>query len=246
MLIVSIFTGIYYWIMKTDVGYAITHAIRQPLFSALLLGLIMGDVKQAVIIGAAVQILYIGLVAAGSNLPADDCLAGLIAIPIALKSGLSPELAIAIAVPVGVMGVFVDQLRKTINVIFVHMADKYAEEGNTRQITLCNVLYPTLLSFFMRFPIPFLANLYGADAVKSFMDTVPQWIIHGFSVAGGLLPALGFALTMFVIGRKELLPWFFIGYFMIRFSGMPVIGAAIFGLCAVLLITMYKRKSEEA
>lgn len=246
MLIVSIFTGIYYWIMKTDVGYAITHAIRQPLFSALLIGLIMGDVKQAVIIGAAVQILYIGLVAAGSNLPADDCLAGLIAIPIALKSGLSPELAIAIAVSVGVMGVFVDQLRKTINVIFVHMADKYAEEGNTRQITLCNVLYPTLLSFFMRFPIPFLANLYGADAVKSFMDTVPQWIIHGFSVAGGLLPALGFALTMFVIGRKEMLPWFFIGYFMIRFSGMPVIGAAIFGLCAVLLITMYKRKSEEA
>ena len=246
MLIVSIFTGIYYWIMKTDVGYAITHAIRQPLFSALLIGLIMGDVKQAVIIGAAVQILYIGLVAAGSNLPADDCLAGLIAIPIALKSGLSPELAIAIAVPVGVMGVFVDQLRKTINVIFVHMADKYAEEGNTRQITLCNVLYPTLLSFFMRFPIPFLANLYGADAVKSFMDPVPQWIIHGFSVAGGLLPALGFALTMFVIGRKEMLPWFFIGYFMIRFSGMPVIGAAIFGLCAVLLITMYKRKSEEA
>ena len=246
MLIVSIFTGIYYWIMKTDVGYAITHAIRQPLFSALLIGLIMGDVKQAVIIGAAVQILYIGLVAAGSNLPADDCLAGLIAIPIALKSGLSPELAIAIAVPVGVMGVFVDQLRKTINVIFVHMADKYAEEGNTRQITLCNVLYPTLLSFFMRFPIPFLANLYGADAVKSFMDTVPQWNIHGFSVAGGLLPALGFALTMFVIGRKEMLPWFFIGYFMIRFSGMPVIGAAIFGLCAVLLITMYKRKSEEA
>ena len=246
MLIVSIFTGIYYWIMKTDVGYAITHAIRQPLFSALLIGLIMGDVKQAVIIGAAVQILYIGLVAAGSNLPADDCLAGLIAIPIALKSGLSPELAIAIAVPVGVMGVFVDQLRKTINVIFVHMADKYAEEGNTRQITLCNVLYPTLLSFFMRFPIPFLANLYGADAVKSFMDTVPQWIIHGFSVAGGLLPALGFALTMFVIGRKEMLPWFFIGYFMIRFSGMPVIGAAIFGLCTVLLITMYKRKSEEA
>ena len=246
MLIVSIFTGIYYWIMKTDVGYAITHAIRQPLFSALLIGLVMGDVKQAGIIGAAVQILYIGSVAAGSNLPADDCLAGLIAIPIALKSGLSPELAIAIAVPVGVMGVFVDQLRKTINVIFVHMADKYAEEGNTRQITLCNVLYPTLLSFFMRFPIPFLANLYGADAVKSFMDTVPQWIIHGFSVAGGLLPALGFALTMFVIGRKEMLPWFFIGYFMIRFSGMPVIGAAIFGLCAVLLITMYKRKSEEA
>lgn len=246
MLGISIFTGIYYWIMKTDVGYGITHAIRQPLFAALFIGLIMGDLSQAIIIGAAVQILYIGLVAAGSNLPADDCLAGLIAIPIALKSGLSPELAIAIAVPVGVMGVFVDQFRKTINVVFVHMADKYAEQGNGKQIVLCNIVYPTLLAFFMRFPIPFLANMYGADAVESFMSIVPEWLIHGFSVAGGLLPALGFALTMFVIGKKHLLPWFFIGYFLILFSGIPVIGAAILGLCAVLLITIYTRKGEEA
>lgn len=86
MLGVSIFTGIYYWIMKTDVGYGFTHAMRQPLFSALFIGLIMGDFTRAIVIGAAIQILYIGLVAAGSNLPADDCLAGLIAIPIAIAS----------------------------------------------------------------------------------------------------------------------------------------------------------------
>ena len=245
MLGVSIFTGIYYWIMKTDVGYGITHAIRQPLFSALFIGIIMGDLRQAIIIGAAVQILYIGLVAAGSNLPAEDCLAGLIAIPIALHSGLSTELAIAIAVPVGVMGVFIDQLRKTLNVTFVHMADRYAEEGNTRQIMLCNNVYPTILNLILRFPIPFLANYYGADAVNSFMESVPEWLTHGFSVAGGLLPALGFALTMFVIGKKELLPWFFIGYFLIQFSGIPVLGAAIFGLCAILLINMYQKASVE-
>ena len=72
------------------------------------------------------------------------------------------------------------------------------------------------------------------------MNSVPAWIIEGFNVAGGLLPALGFALTMFVIGKRELLPWFFIGYFLIQFSGMPVIGAAVFGLCAILLINQYR------
>lgn len=246
MLGVAIFTGIWYWICKTDVGYAITHVIRQPLFAAVPIGIIMGDVKQAVIIGAAVQILYIGLVAAGSNLPADDSLAGLIAIPIALKSGLSPELAIAIAVPIGVMGVFIDQLRKTVNVIFVHMADKYAINGNAKGVVLASILYPTILSFFIRFPVPFFANLFGANAVNSFMESVPEWLVHGFSVAGGILPALGFALTMFVIGKKELFPWFIIGYFLVQFSGIPVIGAAIFGLCAVLLITTYQRKRTEA
>lgn len=246
MLAVSIFTGLWYWICKTDVGYGITHAIRQPLFSAIPIGLIMGDLKTALIIGAGVQILYIGLVAAGSNLPADDSLAGLIAIPIAISAGLSTELAIAIAVPVGVMGVFIDQLRKTVNVVFVHMADKYAEQGNARKIILASIVYPTILSFFMRFPVPFLANMYGAEAVENFMNSVPDWLLHGFSVSGGLLPALGFALTIFVIGQKHLLPWFFIGYFLVQFSGIPIMGVAVFGICAILLITNYQNRRVEA
>ncbi|PKH20471.1 PTS sorbose transporter subunit IIC [Enterobacterales bacterium CwR94] len=244
MIEVAIFTGIWYWICKTDFGYAITHAVRQPLFSAIFIGLIMGDLTQAIIIGAAIQILYIGLVAAGSNLPADDCLAGLIAIPLALNTGLTPQLAVAIAVPVGVMGVFIDQFRKTINAFFAHLADKQAEEGNARGITLTAIVWPTLLGFFLRFPVPFLANLYGKDSINAFLDSVPEWLIHGFSVAGGLLPALGFALTIFVIGKKSLLPWFFIGYFLVQFSNIPVFGAAIFGLSAVLLIAHYQNKKE--
>lgn len=245
MLGVSIFTGIYYWIMKTDVGYAFTHALRQPLFAALFIGLIMGDLKQAIIIGAAVQILYIGLVAAGSNLPADDCLAGLIAIPIALSAGMTTAQAITLAVPVGVLGVFLDQLRKTVNVIFVHMGDKYADDGNVKGIVVCNVILPTILSFFIRFPVPFLANMYGANAVQNFMNSIPEWLTHGFSVAGGLLPALGFALTLFVIGKKELMPLFFIGYFLVIVSKITVFEAAIFGICVILLIMAFTNKKVE-
>ena len=247
MLGVSIFTGIYYWIMKTDVGYAFTHALRQPLGAALWIGLIMGDVKQAIIIGAAVQILYIGLVAAGSNLPADDCLAGLIAIPIALSAGMTSAQSITLAVPVGVLGVFLDQIRKTVNVVFVHMGDKYAEDGNAKGIVICNVVLPTILSFFMRFPVPFLANMYGADAVQNFMNSVPTWLTEGFSVAGGLLPALGFALTLFVIGKKQLMPLFFVGYFLVIVSKITVFEAAIFGVCVILLVmTFSNKKAEEA
>lgn len=245
MLGVSIFSGIYYWIMKTDVGYGITHAIRQPLFSALFIGLIMGDFTRAVEIGATLQILYIGLVAAGSNLPADDCLAGLIATPIAIASHLSPAMAVTIAVPIGVLGVFLDQFRKTINIVFVHMADRYAEEGNAKKVMLSAIVYPTLLSFLYRFPVPFFANFFGAKAVTNFMDMIPKWLTNGFGVMGGLLPALGFALTMFVIGDKKLLPWFFIGFFFVAYSHIPVMGAAILGGCAILLISMANNNSNK-
>lgn len=243
---VAIFAGFWWWLCKTDIGYAITHAVRQPLFVALPIGLMLGDVTSAIQIGAAIQLLYIGLVAAGSNLPADDCLAGLIAIPIAVQTGLSSELAIAIAVPVGIMGVFIDQLRKTVNVVFVHMADNYAEQGNTKKIRLAAIVYPSILSFIIRFPIPFFAIIYGADAVNGFMAAIPAWLTNGFSVAGGILPALGFALTIFVIGKKQLLPWFFVGYFIVQFGQIPVIGAAVFGVCGVLLITYYTSKGKKA
>ena len=175
------------------------------------------------------------------------CLAGLIAIPIALSTGMTSAQAITLAVPVGVLGVFLDQIRKTVNVVFVHMGDKYAEDGNAKGIAICNVVLPTILSFFMRFPVPFLANMYGADAVQNFMNSVPTWLTEGFSVAGGLLPALGFALTLFVIGKKQLMPLFFIGYFLVIVSKITVFEAAIFGVCVILLImTFSNKKAEEA
>lgn len=125
--------------------------------------------------------------------------------------------------------------------------DKYAEDGNAKGIVICNVVLPTILSFFMRFPVPFLANMYGADAVQNFMNSVPTWLTEGFSVAGGLLPALGFALTLFVIGKKQLMPLFFVGYFLVIVSKITVFEAAIFGVCVILLVmTFSNKKAEEA
>ncbi|WP_141010092.1 PTS sugar transporter subunit IIC, partial [Escherichia coli] len=41
--------------------------------------------------------------------------AACIAIPIAVKANMDPNLAIALAIPFGVIGVFLDQLRRTLN-----------------------------------------------------------------------------------------------------------------------------------
>lgn len=237
MLAVAIFTGLWYFFGRSDIGYSFTNALRQPVFAALPIGLIMGDVPNAMIIGGSIELVYLGCLAAGANLPADDCLAGLIAIPIALKTGMTPEMAVAFAVPFGILGVFVDQLRKTISATWIHMADKYAEEANTKGIWMCATVWPLIMSFLLRFPPVFIANLYGADVVTAFLGAIPEWLIHGFSVAGGVLPALGFALTMFVIGKRNLIPFFIMGFFLVQYLGINIMAAAIFGTCIALLIT---------
>lgn len=236
----ALFTGLWYWFFAGAPGYTIHYVFKQPIVMALPIGLILGDVPTAMKIGAAIEMVYIGMVAAGANLPADECLAGLIAIPIALKAGIDPETAVTLAIPFGILGVFMDQLRRTINVHFGHKADQYALEGNTKGIGRCAILYPMLVGILLRFPPVFVANLYGPGLVEAFIESIPEWILHGFSIAGGLLPALGFAITIFVIGKRNLIPFFIIGFFLVKYLELNIMAAAIFGTCIALLVVLMK------
>ena len=113
---IAICMGIYYWIARLRFGYTISSALLQPATIGVFVGLITGQMVTAMEIGAALQLVYLGVTSTpGGNVPNDPALAGCIAIPLGVMSGMSPELAVALAVPFGIIGVFVDQLRRTTN-----------------------------------------------------------------------------------------------------------------------------------
>ena len=185
------------------------------------------------------------VIATGGNVPADQALAATIAIPIALQTGMSAEVAVGLAVPFGVLGVFVDQIRRTSNSVWGRWADKFAEKGDRKGIFRCAIIYPAIFGFCLRFIPVFAINLVGAEAVSWLMGVLPQWIITGFSVAGGLLPALGFAIIIITIGRKDLLAYFFIGFFAVAYLGINTMAAAVFGGCIAVLVTINARKNKK-
>lgn len=244
-LLLAICAGLWYWIARTQVGYTLHAILCQPLVMALPFGIIAGDLPQAMIIASGIQMVYLGLVGNGGNLPADECLAGCIAIPIALLTNMDPGQAVVLAMPFGLIGVLQDQIRRIINAVFIHRADKMAEIGNVREIGRCATLYPVILGFFLRFPIVFLITYAGADAVQSVLAAMPLWITHGLSVAGGVLPAMGFAMTVYIIGKKQYLPFFIIAFFLVQYLNINVMAAAIFGTCVALLIVFLRREQIE-
>lgn len=236
---IAIFMGCYYWICRLRLGYTLSSALLQPTTIAVFVGLITGQMALSMQIGAALQLVYLGVTSTpGGNVPSDSALAGCIAIPLGVMSGMTPELAVALAIPFGVIGVFVDQLRRTTNAIWVHMADKYAEEANIAGIYRCAYLFPILMGFVIRFPFVFVIDYFGADMATTLLDALPDVLLHAFAVMGGILPALGFALTIMVIGKKELIPFFFLGYFSVAYLGIPVMGMAIFGLIVAFVLRM--------
>lgn len=194
------------------------------------------------IVSASVEMVYLGMISPGGNIPSDKMLAALVAVPIAVKSGVSPEVAVSIAVPLGILGVFVNNIRRTLNSYFVKIAENHVKNENINGIFTSAFIYPMILGFFLRFPLVFIVNYLGIDIIDKLLGVIPVWLMNGLSVAGGVLPCLGFATTIFVIGKNKYLPLFFIGFFLVKYFNMPVSAAAIFGLCIALLMVNSKTK----
>ncbi len=241
----AILIGLTYWFATCNIGYTLAVGmISTPLVAALPLGIIMGNVPQAMIIGAYLQMIYIGVVSGlGGIHTVDKPLATAITIPIALATGMSPELAMAVALPFGILGANISHIERIIFTRFAHKADEYAEDANMVGIARCATIWPLLVRVITRIvPVAMIVYL-GPNVVQSMMDAMPERLLHGLAVAGGLLPAMGFGLTLKVIGRKDLLHYFFAGFFLLKYSNLDIMAAAIFG---VVLAFMYIRAREGA
>lgn len=244
---IAIFMGCYYWFCRLRLGYTLSSALLQPVTIAVFVGLITGEMAQSMMIGAGLQLVYLGVTSTpGGNVPSDPALAGCIAIPLGVAAGMNTETAIALAIPFGVLGVFVDQLRRTTNAFWVHMADSYAEKADTKGIMRAAFLYPSIAGFIIRFPIVFIIDYSGVSVAQKLIEILPTWLSHSFEIMGGILPALGFAITLTVIGKKNLIPFFLIGFFAVMYLNLGTMAVAIFATCAALLMGLFKMKEEEA
>lgn len=82
------------------------------------------------------------------------------------------------------------------------------------------------------------------DTLNNLVTLIPEWLLKGLTVAGGMLPAIGFAMIMSVMLKKEFIPFALLGYILAAFLGMPVIGIALVG--AVFAIKHYNETEKAA
>ena len=236
----AVFTALLYAVNIPGYGLGV---YKCPAACGLIYGLIFGDVQKGLIIGGSIQLLYLGVVATGNNMPSDSTMAAIIAIPLALSQNLDPAMAVSIAVPFGILGTLFNNIKRSINIGFLHYADKKAEELNVKEINRCAILYPWLAMSVIQFVPVFIISYLGPAASEFLINNLPTWVTGGLSVAGGVLPAIGFALMIVQIGRKEILPYYFIAYFLVRYLSLNTMALSIFGVC-IALILFFNMKND--
>ncbi|MGI6607366.1 MAG: PTS mannose/fructose/sorbose/N-acetylgalactosamine transporter subunit IIC [Erysipelotrichaceae bacterium] len=243
--ILAVLAGLMYWWGHQMVLYSwIDRFTWYPLIHAFVYGIITGRMQECMIIGSAISVLYVSLVAAGGNLPADSTAAGTIAIPIALMNNYDVATAVTLAATVAILGNLILPIQFNMMNIITHVADKHAAEGDFKGLYRTNFL-AWIIVFILRFPAAFATVYYGAGVIDVVMKILPEWIVNGLTVAGGILPSLGIAATLFVINKPQYIPIFLIGYFFVVLFDISLIGAAIFGIGGIVLYTILKVEAQK-
>ncbi|MDD7794851.1 PTS mannose/fructose/sorbose/N-acetylgalactosamine transporter subunit IIC [Clostridium sp. 'White wine YQ'] len=233
-------------VMSRWLGGGATLTLRfSPLMTGLIVGIVMGNVGQAMIVTAALQLIYMGVFSPGGSMPSEPSIAAAIAVPVALLGNLKPEAAIAVAVPVGLLGSYLYQFRFFINTFLGKYTDKAVEDLNDGAIKRSIIVLPTVASFLLFVPLVFVALYFGAPMIADVINALKgTYVIHILDVVGGGLAAIGIATTVYVIGRKDYLVFFLLAYFMsvsLKSLNITMVTYAVFGVVIALIFSMSQK-----
>lgn len=222
-----------------------TAMLRRPIVMGPLVGLIMGDLTNGIIIGSAIELVLLGAFQIGASNPPDVTSGGILGTAFAIASGQNVATAVTLAVPIATL-VLVLQNAVYIFVlpIFCRRADKHALNANISGVVRMHI-YSTLAC-----SVPFailvgFAFYVGTPVVNAILESIPKDIMTGMTIATGILPALGFAMLARMIINKKVFPYFFFGFLLAAYLKLPLVRIALFGLFLAIVLVNNEAKKQE-
>jgi PTS system mannose-specific IID component len=226
------------------VGY---FTLYRPLVGGTIVGLVLGDVRQGMAFGAALNAVHLGFISTGGTLPSDLVTAGYIGTALALASGLDVDAALAaFGVPLGVLGGVLWYTRMTAGSILVHWADARAERGDTRGVAAINLWAGQGLLFLLYALPTFIICYYGQRGIDRVLAILPERLLAALAVVGEMLPAVGIGLLLRSMGKLRLAPYFIVGFVLASYLGLPIQVIALLGAAGAGLVMGAARREGAA
>lgn len=213
-----------------------TTLLGRPLVLGPLVGWALGDLHQGIVIGATLELIFMGNIKVGAAIPPDVITGGVLGTAFAIISGKGAAIALALAIPISILAEMLLSALFVSRSAFNKKFMEYAAEGRWDRVQRLHLLSGLLKPLLMGL-ITLLSLQLGADAMKSLLDRIPAWVNDGLQVAGNMLPALGFALLMNLMFRRKVAPYFFLGFLLAAYLRLPVIAIGGLGVIIAFLVT---------
>lgn len=220
--------------------------LDKPIFVGLFVGIIMGDVKTGLVVGGAIQLMSSGLITAGGTTIPDYICSTTLGIVITKLSGQGADFGIAMAAALSAMFSYFDVLGRYCNIFFQKKAEKYWEDSNFKGIERMNLMGAIPWSLSRMIPlliVLILLKTAGVSAVQTGINSIPEWLMNGLKISGQILPIVGIAILLRILNTREFIPYLLIGFVLAAYLNIPILGIAILGLSAAIII--FKNRVRE-
>lgn len=229
---------------RLEQGWLGQQMIARPIWLCTLVGLLLGDLKQGIIIGGSLELIWAGVVQVGAT-PTEVVTGSTVACGLALINNLSVAEAVTIAVPVGLLATLIGQVNNTISVsVWSPMANRAVEKGDTKSIWWIG-LAGCATQALMYSAAVFLAVAAGSEAINAVIGAIPQVIRDGLANASQILPAVGIGILMQFAFDIKYVGFFIIGFLLPTYLGFSSVAVALAGFACALIYFFLKPNEEE-
>ena len=218
------------------------YTLGRPLVAGFIVGLIVGDVSTGIMVGAAIQVIYIALVTPGGTVSADVRAISYIGIPLSIAAikglGIDPstveaaQMAAALGAAVGKLGTVLFYGTATMNLVWQHIGWKAVEKGDFKKLYAIDMILPWVSHILFSFIPTLIITKMGANMVDIIKTTLPMdgLAMKTLFTVGSLLPAVGIAILLKqVVNKATDMLTFLFGFILAAFMGVNLIGSAIVG-----------------
>ncbi|MGH1841140.1 PTS mannose/fructose/sorbose/N-acetylgalactosamine transporter subunit IIC [Enterococcus gallinarum] len=240
----AILLGIVAFIAQSE--YALgTSLLSRPIVTRLFTGIVLGDVSTGIIMGATLELAFIGSFSVGAFIPPDVVTGGILGTAFAITAGAGTETALLLGLPIATLTLILKNVYLGLLIPMMNQkADLYAADGNYKGVERMHLLAGFGLSLMLALVVT-ISFMVGSNTISKLLDMIPAFVQNGLSVATGLIPALGFAMLARLLINKQVAPYFFLGFALAAYLELPVTGIAIFGAITAVVVVNLRNIREQ-
>lgn len=233
------------------------YTLGRPLIGGLVCGIILGDIPTGIMVGCAMQVVYIALVTPGGTVSADVRAVSYIGIPLAMVAlssyGLDAgstegaALATSFGTMVGTLGTVLFYGTATINLVWQHMGWRAVEKRDYKKLYLIDMGLPWISHLICSFIPTMVMCKMGASVVELIKTSLPMdgIAMKTLFTVGALLPCVGIAILLKQIVKNvtDFVPFLF-GFVLAASMGINLVSATV--VASMFAILTYKLKMAMA
>lgn len=217
----------------------------RPIIICPVIGAIFGDLETGLIVGASLELMFMGVIYIGAATPPDVVSGSVLGTVLAILTGKGAEVALTLAIPLSLLVQSYNVLGFSLKSYVLKKGGDYAKKGDLKKMTFWHIVPPII------FQIPpailvFISIYYGVDMMNKLVNIMPEFFVSSLQIAAGLLPAVGFAMLIDMMFTKTLAPFFFLGFVCATYFGLDVIAVGVVAVIIALIYFNFSKKSEES